>query len=92
MYPWTSQTITINNDIETYNFIHITGNNGNTFITKTISPIGMYTKNNISIWKISIANKINLEFSGDKHQTPKVETKKGYQIISMYGVRCFENG
>ena len=92
MYPWTSQTITINNDIETYNFIHITGNNGNTFITKTISPIGMYTKNNISIWKISIANKINLEFSGNKHQTLKVETKEGYQIISMYGVRCFENG
>ncbi len=88
VYPWSSQTVTISNDIQMYHYIHITGQNGDAFIAKTISPIGMCSDHDIPVWKISVEGKIDLEFSGAKHKTLKITAKDGYKILSMYGVRC----
>ena len=88
VYPWTSQTVTIANDIEQYNFLHITAQNGEVFVAKTISPIGMTGDYEIPVWQISVEDKIQLEFSGVKHKTLKIVANDGYKILSMYGVRC----
>ena len=42
----------------------------------------------IPVWKITVEDKIKLEFSGLKHKTFKIIANDGYKILSMYGVRC----
>ena len=70
--------------------IYITGKNGANFISTTISPNGMKGKDVLDdkIWKISLEDKIKLEFSASNHKTLEIKETNGYQILSMYGVRC----
>ena len=87
-YPWTSQTMTLSNNIEAYQFIHITAHNGVFFASKTISPIAMKAADTLSIWKVSVDSNVALEFSGVGHKTLKIVAQNSYKILSMYGVRC----
>ena len=90
VYPWSSQTIVLANDIEAYHYIHIEAQNGDVFASKTISPIGMRGRMGLPnrVWKINVEGKVDLEFSGIGHKTLKISCKDSYQILSMYGVRC----
>ena len=88
VYPWTSGTIYLANDIERYHFLHLTARNGDVFVEKTFSPIGMRGPHDINVWKLSVEQKISLEFSGEKHKTLQITADKGYEILSIYGVRC----
>ena len=86
VYPWTSQTIELSNDIETYHYIHISGRYLNHFLSKTISPVGFGSTN--PVWSVEVEDKLELTFSGSGHKTLKIKTWNQYSIISMYGVRC----
>ena len=92
MYPWKVGNINIDNDIEKYQFIHITAQKGNIFLSKTISPRAMVATKQDD-WKIAINDDITqsedivLTFSGKGHKKIKIEAM-WFTIISMYGVRC----
>ena len=88
VYPWTSQTIYLANDIEKYNFLHISARKDDVFIEETISPIGMKAPHYTS-WTISVEGKITLQFSGPTHKTLHITADKDYKIPSIYGVRCY---
>ena len=97
-YPWplnTELTLADSNDIEDYQQIQITGAtpHGNKLISKFFSPSAIKSIGNKSVWKISVEDKLILEFSGTKHLTLKItslqeQDEEKYQIYSMYGVRC----
>ena len=97
-YPWplnTELTLADSNDIEDYQQIQITGAtpHGDKLISKFFSPSAIKSIGNKSVWKISVEDKLILEFSGRKHLTLKItslqkQDEEKYQIYSMYGVRC----
>ena len=87
VYPWGSQTLSITNDVEAYRSIHITGQNGNLFISKTISPLGMlHDKQNI-LWDIVVEDMISLLWGGLGQKTLKIKANLGYKVLSIYGER-----
>mgnify|MGYP001791898187 CR=1 FL=1 len=86
VYPWTSQTIELSNDIEKYHYVHISGRYLNHFLSKTISPVGFGSTN--PVWSVKVEGKLELTFSGPGHKTLKIKAWNQYSVISMYGVRC----
>ena len=92
LYPWRTGDVKLSNDIEKYQFIHITGQLESFFLSKTISPIAMVASKQDE-WKIAVENNITqqkairLTFSGEGHKKLTIVTKM-FQIVSMYGVRC----
>ena len=87
-YPWGSGTYKLVNDIEAYRHVHITGQNGDMFIGKSISPLGMRHDSINKVWKIDIEDKILLEFKEHGHKTMIVKViGHGYKILSIYGER-----
>ena len=87
VYPWASGILSIANNVEEYRQLHITGQNGNAFIAKTISPIGMMHDSHNKTWKMSFEKHINLVFGGEKHKVLKITASDGYKILSIYGER-----
>ena len=91
-YPWSSSTVTIakSHNVEAYHYLHITVQNGEVFLSKTISPVGMKSTGALEnvVWKVSVEDKVKLKFSGVGHRTLKITADVGYKILSMYGVRC----
>ena len=98
LYPWPLDTevkIADSNDIENYQQLQITGAtaHGDKIISKIFSPSAIKSIGNKSVWKISVEEKLILEFSGKNHHTLKITSlqKQGeekYKIYSMYGIRC----
>jgi len=86
-YPWAPQTVTLINNVEKYRSLHVTGQLGDTFVAKTISPVGMMHDDLNKVWKISVEKHINLEFKGLKHKTLTITSEDGYKILSIYGER-----
>ena len=85
-YPWTiHDTPHLVNNIENYQYIHITARSNEYFATKTISPIEMKS---IPTWVIPLNNDITIKFSDGGHKTIHISGKADHQIINMHGVRC----
>ena len=87
VYPWTSRTVFLANDIDKYHFLHVTARKGEIFLQKTFSPIGMVAPHYTS-WTISVEGKITLRFTGSTHKQLDITAEKDYEILSIYGVRC----
>ena len=79
--------MSIVNDVEKYRSLHITGQNGNNFIAKTVSPLGMLQDNKNLLWEISVEGHIELIWGGTGHKTLKISANDGYTILSIYGER-----
>ena len=92
-YPWGPGTLYLANDINGYRQIHITAYKDTTFISKTISPMGMIHDSTIDkTWTVNVENSLKLEFSGRSHDVLHIseiasQNQKGYKILSMYGSR-----
>ena len=92
VYPWKEGDLKLVNNIEKYQYIYITAQRDQFFLTKTIYPTAMMVSKQDE-WVIAIDNgrtqhaAILLTFSGDGHKKLNVSGKL-YQIVSMYGVRC----
>ena len=71
-YPWPIDTqLTIANDIEKYQYMHIIGvcQHDDKFISAFFSPISIRSWSN---WVISVEDKLILKFAGDGHKTLKI--------------------
>ena len=91
VYPWPLETdVTIANNIEEYQHLHILAKHDDNFIHTVISPVGLMSLGDrgSSTWKISVEGKLDLEFSGDGHQTLKMSSKEHFRIYYVSGVRC----
>ena len=75
-YPWSSGTYSLGSDIEDYHTLHITGQNGYKFVSKTISPLGMMrdtVKTTPWSWIINIEKLFELTFTGDCHNPRRLQ-------------------
>ena len=89
-YPWGSGTYALGNDVEKYHTIHVTGQKGTAFISKTISPLGMMrdtAPGTAKTWAMAVEKSIDLKFTGAGHKTLIVTARDGYALLSIYGER-----
>ena len=93
-YPWKSnQEIKLVNDMGKYSLIYITAKKKDAYICKTILPLGMKLPSSMhklnDPWELNIDDKITLRFVGYQYKIIlNIKETNGYEIISMYGVRC----
>ena len=87
VYPWKTQTVSIANDVEKYRSITITGQQGETFIFKNISPLGMMHDSQNTTWYMNVEGNIKLVWGGPGHKTLQITVDDGFQVLSIYGQR-----
>ena len=91
-YPWPLKTtLTIANPIEEYQQVQITTRHGENYASTTIYPLAMKSIDYLvetRVWKVSVEDKLFLEFSGTGHKTMRIESSLGYKVYRMEGVRC----
>ena len=70
VYPWGPGTYYIVNAVDDYRLLHITGYKDATFISKTISPLGMkHDTTKDMTWTVDVEAVLRLQFGGRGHKT-----------------------